>query len=184
MISPKALDASDTIETLDDAIQYAVLMHAGQTRRGGRPYIMHPMSVCIKLAEQLHLIDVDLEENDKLNLLSVEHGLMTAIMHDLIEDTGVTIESLSELKVPQDVLVVLEILTKKEDVSYKDYIRKISESKSILSTYIKVLDIFDNVDSFHRGEDHVSDHAKNKYLSALSMLKGSLNSEENKETTD
>ncbi|MEM8571266.1 MAG: bifunctional (p)ppGpp synthetase/guanosine-3',5'-bis(diphosphate) 3'-pyrophosphohydrolase [Pseudomonadota bacterium] len=56
------------------AYEYGERMHAGQTRRSGDPYFSHPVSVALLLAEQ------------KLD----DATIVTALLHDTIEDTGST----------------------------------------------------------------------------------------------
>jgi guanosine-3',5'-bis(diphosphate) 3'-pyrophosphohydrolase len=53
--------------------------HAGQARRSGEPYITHPVAVATALAEQR----VDVET------------LIAAILHDTLEDTPLTRESIT-----------------------------------------------------------------------------------------
>jgi len=69
------------IEQVFQAYQFGVKHHTGQFRKSGEPYICHPLAVAISLAEMR--MDV--------------HGIMAAILHDLIEDTDVTKEDILEL---------------------------------------------------------------------------------------
>ena len=64
---------------LDRAIVFAVRAHAGTERRGkGFPYIVHPM-------EALEIV-ATMTRNQEL--------LAAAVLHDTVEDTGVTIEQI------------------------------------------------------------------------------------------
>lgn len=54
--------------------------HEGQTRLTGEPYICHPLSVALILADM------------RMDM----HGIMAAIMHDVIEDTPITKSELAE----------------------------------------------------------------------------------------
>jgi len=69
------------IEQVFQAYQFGVKHHTGQFRKSGEPYICHPLAVAISLAEMR--MDV--------------HGIMAAILHDLIEDTDVTKKDIFEL---------------------------------------------------------------------------------------
>ncbi|MEW5792049.1 MAG: RelA/SpoT family protein [Pseudomonadota bacterium] len=62
------------------AFVYAAHAHHGQARRSGEPYILHPLAVAGILAEL------------RLDLPSIQG----AILHDVIEDTGVSKEALSQ----------------------------------------------------------------------------------------
>ena len=62
------------------AYRYAAFAHAGQVRHSGEPYISHPVAVACILAK-LHL-DVP--------------TLLAALLHDVVEDTGVASAEISE----------------------------------------------------------------------------------------
>ena len=68
------------IEQVWAAYRYAAFAHAGQTRKTGEPYITHPVAVACILAK-LHL-DVP--------------TLLAALLHDVVEDTGVATVEISE----------------------------------------------------------------------------------------
>ncbi|MBO4656957.1 MAG: bifunctional (p)ppGpp synthetase/guanosine-3',5'-bis(diphosphate) 3'-pyrophosphohydrolase [Bacteroidales bacterium] len=71
----KPLDTS----LLDKAILYAVRAHAGTERRGkGFPYIVHPMEAVEIVA----------------TMTSDQELLAAAVLHDVVEDTSVTVEDL------------------------------------------------------------------------------------------
>ncbi|OAM51937.1 guanosine-3',5'-bis(diphosphate) 3'-pyrophosphohydrolase [Methylovorus sp. MM2] len=62
------------------AYRFSAAAHEGQMRKSGEPYITHPVSVACILAE-LHM-DVP--------------TLIAALLHDVVEDTGVTKQEVSE----------------------------------------------------------------------------------------
>ena len=64
---------------IEKAYQLASKAHEGQKRKSGEPYIIHPICVGIILAE----LELDKE--------SIAAGLM----HDVVEDTDVTLEDIS-----------------------------------------------------------------------------------------
>jgi GTP pyrophosphokinase len=63
-----------------EAYRFSAAAHAGQMRKSGEPYISHPVSVACVLAS-LHL-DVP--------------TLIAALLHDVVEDTGVTKQQVAE----------------------------------------------------------------------------------------
>ena len=69
------------IEQVWAAYRYAFAAHDGQTRKTGEPYITHPVSVACILAK-LHL---DLPT------------VLAALLHDVVEDTGVSVDEIAEL---------------------------------------------------------------------------------------
>ena len=71
------------IEQVWAAYRYAAQAHEGQTRKTGEPYITHPVSVACILAK-LHL---DLPT------------LLAALLHDVVEDTGVLVAEIAPQQV-------------------------------------------------------------------------------------
>ncbi len=70
-------------EHIDDIVRayhFGAHAHAGQYRKSGEAYICHPISVAISLAE-MHMDS---------------RGIMAAILHDVIEDTPVSKQELSQ----------------------------------------------------------------------------------------
>jgi guanosine-3',5'-bis(diphosphate) 3'-pyrophosphohydrolase len=74
----KAYNPELNAQTVEDAIAYAKKMHEGQTRSSGEPYYTHPVEVAGILAEM------------KMDVCSI----ITAILHDTIEDTPATYEDI------------------------------------------------------------------------------------------
>ena len=94
-------------EQLAAAICIAAAAHHGQYDKGGKPYILHP----------LHL----------MNQLMFDTQLATiAVLHDVVEDSGVTLDELEVIGFSARVLVTVDILTHRDGVSYDDYITRIS----------------------------------------------------------
>ena len=65
---------------LGEAYDFAELSHEGQVRRSGEPYIHHPLSTA------LHLADLKLDAN----------CIAAALLHDVLEDCDVSPEELDE----------------------------------------------------------------------------------------
>lgn len=70
----------DQVQTIIRAYQFGADAHIGQFRKSGEPYICHPLSVAITLAE----MRMDTQ------------GITAAILHDVIEDTPICKKKLSE----------------------------------------------------------------------------------------
>ena len=62
------------------AFFYAEQAHFGQTRRSGDPYVTHPLAVACILAE-MHMDP---------------QSIMAGLLHDVIEDTGISKTALAE----------------------------------------------------------------------------------------
>jgi RelA/SpoT family (p)ppGpp synthetase len=88
------LDEAQIIE-VERAFNYAKAAHKGQYRRTGHPYITHPLAVAQILAG-----------------MRMDHqSLMAAILHDVIEDTGVAKQTLGS-EFGQDVAELVDGVSK------------------------------------------------------------------------
>ena len=108
------------------AMKIAYSAHHGQFDKGGAPYIFHPFH----LAEQM---------DDEISVCA-------ALLHDVIEDTDLTAEELSQMGIPDEVIDVVKILTHDNAVPYLDYIRQIKSSGSKTAVKIKLADLYHNSD--------------------------------------
>ncbi len=71
--------ATAQITEITQVYEYSAAAHTGQLRKSGEAYICHPLSVAVILAEM------------KMD----SHGIMAALLHDVIEDTAVTKDDLT-----------------------------------------------------------------------------------------
>src|SRR5690606_29954602 len=94
------LGASD-IENIRQAYRFADEAHLGQLRKNGDPYITHPIAVAAQCAEW------------KLDA----QALMAALMHDVIEDCGITKPELVE-RFGSPVAELVDGLTKLEKLEF------------------------------------------------------------------
>ncbi len=85
----------EDLAPLEAAYQFALLQHGKQRRSSGEPYMVHPVAVARILAE--------------LNMDVV--SLQTALLHDVVEDTGTSIEEI-RTKFGPDVALCVDGLTK------------------------------------------------------------------------
>lgn len=111
---------------LDDAIFLAAKYHRGQFDKGGHPYILHPLKV-------MHYTRSDDPEIQ-----------MIAVMHDLVEDTEVTLEYLEFMGFSQRVLDGVDALTKRDGESYADYCERIVVNMD--AVIVKMADLRHNTD--------------------------------------
>lgn len=80
------------MSTLERAIEIAAAAHAGQVDKAGQPYILHPLRVMLRVSSQ--------------------HERMAAVLHDVVEDTSVTLAQLAEEGFPPEVVAAVQALTK------------------------------------------------------------------------
>lgn len=116
------------------AFEVANECHAGQLRKSGEPYIIHPVAVATILAE----LGMD------------EDTIVGALLHDTVEDTGYTLDALRKEFGPTVALLV-DGVTKLDKVEYGDAaqaetVRKmvIAMSKDIRVLLIKLADRLHN----------------------------------------
>ncbi len=86
---------SDDISMLKKAYDIAFEAHKDQVRRSGEPYIIHPLSVAIILAQ----LELDKET------------IVAGILHDVLEDTVMTEDEVKE-QFGEDVLMLVDGVTK------------------------------------------------------------------------
>lgn len=94
-----------TDSRLKDALDFASDKHAGQLRWGGIPFITHPVAVAAYLQERGY--------ND--------NTLLTALFHDLLEDTDTTQEEILK-RSDREVLDAVILLTKPKPYDMADYL--------------------------------------------------------------
>ena len=110
--------------TLERAIELAVEHHKGQFDKAGKPYILHPLRV---------MMSVD-KDDEKI----------VAVMHDIVEDTDITLDDLRNEGFSEQVISAIECVTKGEEEDYDSFIERISHNP--LAIQVKLADINDNMD--------------------------------------
>lgn len=110
--------------TLEKAIAIAAKAHEGQTDKGGVAYIMHPLKLMM--------------------VMDTEDERITAILHDVVEDSSITIEDLKTEGFSEPVLEAITLLTREKKASYQKYIEAIAENA--LATKVKMADLSHNMD--------------------------------------
>ncbi len=110
-------------ELTNKAMCLAYSAHHGQTDKNGIPYLFHP----IHLAEQME----------------DEVSCCAALLHDVAEDTAVTMDELAR-EFPPEVIAVLKLLTHKDGVDYFDYVRAIKANP--VAVKVKLADLAHNFD--------------------------------------
>lgn len=131
------------------AMQIAFDAHKEQVDKGGMPYVYHP----VHLAEQM---------DDELSTC-------VALLHDVVEDTNITFQDLSEYGFKDEIINVLKLLTHNDDVPYMDYIRNIK--KNVTATKVKLADLRHNSDLTRLNS--IDENAKKrieKYEKAIQIL--------------
>jgi (p)ppGpp synthase/HD superfamily hydrolase len=98
-------------EKVCKALDFATLKHQGQKRIGGDDYITHPIAVCEIVKNQGYGEDYQI----------------TALFHDLLEDTNATEQEILEFG-NDEILTAVKLLTKQKDYDMKEYIDAIKNN--------------------------------------------------------
>ena len=97
----RATRPSDNLELVRKAYEYSQKIHSGQTRASGEPYLVHPLSVALVLAEM------------KMDPVAVAAGLL----HDSVEDTSVTVVDIRK-EFGEQVAHIVEGVTKISQIDF------------------------------------------------------------------
>ena len=105
------------------AMILAYQAHQGQLDFNGVPYVFHPLH----LAEQME----------------DEVSCTAALLHDVVEDTPVTMADLAR-EFPEEVIEVLKLLTHEKDQDYFEYVRALKHHP--IARKVKLADLAHNSD--------------------------------------
>lgn len=121
-------EVNNDLSTLENAIALAVEEHAGQVDKAGAPYILHPLRVMLAMKS--------------------EYERIAAVLHDVVEDCGVTLDELRERGFPEPVVEAVEALTKRRDEhgpdKYFTFIERAGQDD--IARAVKLADIAENMD--------------------------------------
>jgi (p)ppGpp synthase/HD superfamily hydrolase len=110
------------MSTLERAIEIAAAAHAGQVDKAEQPYILHPLRVMLRV--------------------TTEHERIAAVLHDVVEDTDVTLERLREEGFSSIVLAAIEALTKRPGET-----RLQAASRAAVNPIARVVKLADNAEN-------------------------------------
>jgi (p)ppGpp synthase/HD superfamily hydrolase len=116
---------------------FASSAHAGQTDKAGLPYIFHPLAVAA-LVNRIPSFAL-LSEETQSDLVDA------ALLHDVVEDTKETLESIKTLEVSELVLNMVEVLTHIEGEERGEYIRRVAAHP--YARIVKLADLAHNASS-------------------------------------
>ena len=140
--------------TLEEAIELARRFHEGAVDKSGRPYIEHPLRV--------------------MNRVSSEEAKLAAVLHDLVEDTSLSLEDLAAAGCPARVLQAVDALTRRSDESYEEFVARAAGDP--LARVVKLADIEDNLDPDRLAQLHAEEAARlrAKYGRARATLEATV----------
>lgn len=133
----------------DLALTIAQEAHKGQVDKAGIDYIHHPIYVA-------SLVETDEEK-------------AVALLHDVIEDSDITLSDLLNHGIPNNVLKAVSILTKNNKLSYQEYLVQVKSNE--LARKIKLADLKHNSDLSRITDPNKKDYERlEKYKKAIKYL--------------
>ncbi len=131
------------------AMRLAYEAHKEQFDKGGVPYIFHPYHIAEQLDE--------------------EYDVCVALLHDVVEDTEVTLEELETAGFPKEVVEAVGLMTRDKETNYLDYVRRLKSNP--IAKKVKLLDLAHNTDPTRLVEDkEKSASLLDRYAKAKAIL--------------
>ena len=133
----------------EKAYEIAKKAHLGQIDKAGEDYIKHPEKVA--------------------SFVKTDEEKAVAYLHDVIEDTELTLEDLREYGFSEEVLKAVDVITKKKGQDYQTYLNSVKENK--LARVVKLADLRHNSDLTRLIDITEKDRErKEKYQKAIDFL--------------
>ena len=137
------------MSTIERAIEIAARHHAGDTDKAGKPYLLHPLRIMFAVRTPFEM--------------------MVAVLHDVVEDTPVTLEDLENEGFHPDVISAVDALTKKPGESRLEATARAAENP--IARNVKLADVTDNMDLSRIADPEDSDFERLKeYVKVRKLL--------------
>lgn len=104
------------------ALEFAATKHAGNKRKNGDNFIIHP----IRVSQEV----------------KTEKQKIIALLHDVLEDTDATYDELKK-EFGTDIAHTVLVLTREKEEAYEDYIARVKTNNDAVA--VKIADIADNL---------------------------------------
>ena len=144
------------MSTLEKAVEIASQSHAGVCDRQGQPYILHSLRVM-------------------LNVTGLA-AQMVGVLHDVIEDTDVTLEDIRTAGFSEEVLTALALVTHQREMSYADYV--LGCKTNAVACQVKLSDLSENTKldrALMRADRFADDTSRmQRYILSYQFLKDQL----------
>ena len=125
--------------------------HKDQNDKSGMPYVFHPF----------HLAE----------LMEDEYSTCVALLHDVVEDTDITLDDLRETGFPDEVIEAIALMTHEDSVPYFEYVDRLRSNP--IAKSVKQADLEHNMDMSRMENPTARDfERKLKYEKAILILNG------------
>ena len=136
-------------EQTKKALKLCFKTHKNQTDKSGMPYVFHPFHLAEQMPDELTTV--------------------TALLHDVVEDTPHTLNDLREMGFPEEVIEALALLTHEKTVPYMEYVARIKQNP--IAVAVKLADLRHNSDLTRLDHPGEKDLARvEKYRKAIRLL--------------
>ena len=143
-------------DLLYKTLELVLKLFNDKTDKSEMPYIIHLMKVYVGV--------FDYQEK------------ILALMHDILEDTSVTVKDLEEFGYNDDILNMLLYLTKQKGEYYPDYIDRLISSNNIHVLNVKASDLRHNMDITRIKNPTINDYERvnKRYLPAYNKIQSKI----------
>ncbi|MHA3723567.1 HD domain-containing protein [Leucobacter sp. HY1910] len=155
MTGKAQLTHDDAVALAARAEAIATILHRGQADKNGDDYIEHPRRVAARF-----------------DPYTEPFAHAAAWLHDTVEDCDVLPDDLRDAGIPDVVVDVVILLTRRQGVAADDYYRVIRRDPVAL--HVKLADIDDNTDPARTAQldEHTRVRLAKKYAHARAVLRG------------
>ena len=122
--------------TIEETLQIALDAHKGQKDLDGKPAILHPVAVGL--------------------MGGTDAEIKAGFLHDVVEDSDLTLADLRRKGVDEDVLAALELLTHDKETDYFEYVGNIARSGNLTAIHTKLNDLRHNLERGKKSYRHAS----------------------------
>jgi len=136
------------MKSVEETIDFIRAAHEGQVDKAGEPYWFHPVTVM-----------------SLLGTATVEEKIV-ALLHDVVEDTHVTMGELEGMGYSKTVLDAVTLLTRDRKTDHFDYIKKIAASGNTIAIRVKLADLRHNMSKTRP----ISENMMHRYHKAQDIL--------------
>ena len=134
--------------TLERAIEIAAKFHSGQVDKAGQPYVLHPLRLMFAVR--------------------TPQERMAAVLHDVVEDTDMTLADLAREGFSQEVVAAVQALTKHPGESRIDAAHRAAADP--IARAVKLADVADNMDLLRIADPSERDFARIKEYEQVRLV--------------
>ena len=106
------------------AFVLAYMAHRGQKDKAGKPYILHPVNVAMRVKGKKRKI--------------------VALLHDIVEDTEITLDKLEKMGFDDEIVEAVKAITKVKGEGYGIYLNRVKNND--IAKDVKLADLKHNGD--------------------------------------